>query len=395
MARSKGSTFDPGGGTSRGDSYAERLRTNVNYDQRLKRNVLEIVLEKTEKDAEIVLDQDCVAKIIRSIGMDLVSQVEGYQVQHNGRTSLISVWVAKGVSLEKFCRVEGINVSKGVVTGTIRPAGRTDVTVAVIGTDFNTPDSLVFEYITKFGGTVVNQEVIYCKYTEGPFKGKYNGERRYQVDFSNSTRKMGTYHFLDGARVRIFYRGNDKTCGRCHQTSKGCPGGGIAKNCEEAGGERIFLQDHMKRVWSEIGFVPSSFKLPEILESDIDQPISSNLIFPRQENTANQTAADIERIVGLTIANISLEVEDEAIKKFVIENVSEEIEDGNINIIRDQRKAVATVTHSLTSATVQAALLKINFNDCKTKFFGKPLYCRSIRDITPEKQDLVESSGSE
>ena len=135
--------------------------------------------------------------------------------------------------------------------------------------------------------------------------------------------------------------------------------------------------------------------MSEILESDIDQPIGCNTIFPRRENTAPQTAADIERIVGLTIANISLEVEDEAIKKFVIENVSEEIEDGNINIIRDQRKAVATVTHSLTSATVQAALLKINFNDCKTKFFGKPLYCRSIRDITPEKQDLVESSGSE
>ena len=55
MARSKGSTFDPGGGTSRGDSYAERLRTNVNYDQRLKRNVLEIVLEKTGKDGIVAI----------------------------------------------------------------------------------------------------------------------------------------------------------------------------------------------------------------------------------------------------------------------------------------------------------------------------------------------------
>ena len=107
MAGSGGSSFDPGGGAPRGVSYADRLRTNVSYDQRLKRNVLEIVLEKTEKDAEIVLDQDCVAKIIRSIGMDLVSQVEGYQVQHNGRTSLISVWVVKEVDLKKFCRVEG------------------------------------------------------------------------------------------------------------------------------------------------------------------------------------------------------------------------------------------------------------------------------------------------
>ena len=67
MAGSGGSSFDPGGGAPRGVSYADRLRTNVSYDQRLKRNVLEIVLEKTEKDAEMVLDQDCVAKIITKI----------------------------------------------------------------------------------------------------------------------------------------------------------------------------------------------------------------------------------------------------------------------------------------------------------------------------------------
>ena len=38
---------DPGGG---GDSYADKLKTNVRWDQRLKRNILEICLEKTNKD---------------------------------------------------------------------------------------------------------------------------------------------------------------------------------------------------------------------------------------------------------------------------------------------------------------------------------------------------------
>ena len=48
---------DPGGGNRQvPGSYADRLKTNVNYDQRLKRNVLEIQLEKTEKDIEIVVD---------------------------------------------------------------------------------------------------------------------------------------------------------------------------------------------------------------------------------------------------------------------------------------------------------------------------------------------------
>ena len=92
--------------------------------------------------------------------------------------------LSKGVNLERFCRVEGINVSKGVMTGMIRPAGRSDVTMSVIGLDFNTPDTLMMDYINKFGGVIISRSVIYSKYSEGPFKGKYTGERKYQVDFS-------------------------------------------------------------------------------------------------------------------------------------------------------------------------------------------------------------------
>ena len=136
----------------------------------------------------------------------------------------------------------------------IRPAGRRDVTVTVSGLDFNTPDNLVCDYIRKFGGTILNVNVIYCKFSEGPFKGKFNGERRYQVDFTDSSRTMGTYHFLDGAKIRVFYRGNTKTCGRCHKTARDCLGAGIARECEDQGGVRVHLADHMKHLWAEIDF---------------------------------------------------------------------------------------------------------------------------------------------
>ena len=92
------SNHDPGlggGNPQVPGSCAERLKTNVNYDQRLKRNVLEIVLEKTEKDAEMIIDDNCVARLCRSIGMDIVTQVEGYQVHHNGRTGTVTVWVVR------------------------------------------------------------------------------------------------------------------------------------------------------------------------------------------------------------------------------------------------------------------------------------------------------------
>ena len=51
------------------------------------------------------------------------------------------------------------------------------VTVAVL--DFNTPDTLMQEYIIKFGGKLMNPSVSYSKFTKGPFKEKYNGERKY------------------------------------------------------------------------------------------------------------------------------------------------------------------------------------------------------------------------
>ena len=94
------------------------------------------------------------------------------------------------------------------ITGMIRPAGRRDVTVTIVGLDFNTPDGLVIDYLNLFG-SVISPTAVYSKFDSGPFKGKFNGDRKFQVDFSKSTRRqMGTYHLIDGNNVRIMYRGN-------------------------------------------------------------------------------------------------------------------------------------------------------------------------------------------
>ena len=342
-------------------TYAERLKTNVNYDQRLKRNVLEILLEKSDKDVEIVLDQECVARLLRSIGVDILSQVEGYQVQYNGRTSTISVWVYQGVSLDRFCKSVGISVAKGVITSLIRPARRTDVTVTVNGLDFNTPDSLMFEYIKRFGGVIMSNSVIYSRYSEGPFKGKMSGERKYQVKFGSNSKCMGTYHFIDGAKIRIFYRGNMKTCGRCHKSPRTCQGGGLARECQQAGGVRVHLSDHMRKLWEEIVFKPSSFTLPtdEEVTEDRDKPISENIRFNRNDPNPEVDAKEEERFIGMTIANLNIELSDEDIRNFVAEHVSREIEAEEIKINKDMRKATVTITSMLTPQIIKQAMTKI------------------------------------
>ena len=124
------------------------------------------------------------------------------------------------------------------MTGMIRPAGKKDVTVSIVGIGFNTPDSFVMDCLSKFG-------VIYSKFESGPFRGKYNGERKYQVDFTKTNRHMGTYHLIDGCKIRVYYRGNKKTCGRCHKLASECPGDAVAKNCALGGGDCVSLSDHM------------------------------------------------------------------------------------------------------------------------------------------------------
>ena len=174
------------------------------------------------------LDQKNVAKLLKNIGVDIKAHVEGYQIKNR----IISVWMVNGISLDRFCKEDSIKVAPGVKTGFIRPAGNREITVTIADLDFETPNTFVFEYLNKFG-VVKSGNVVYGKYRDGDFKGKYNGERKFLVDFSKAERTMGTYHIIDGAKVRVYYPGNKRTCGRCQETCAKCPGNGIAKDCEE------------------------------------------------------------------------------------------------------------------------------------------------------------------
>ena len=90
-------------------------------------------------------------------------------------------------------------MSSGVKTGLIKPMERKNVSVTIKGINLNSPDSLVMEYISKFG-IIVNSKVIYDTDKDGPFSGLRNGDRKYLVDFTNG-RNMGTFHLIDGANV--------------------------------------------------------------------------------------------------------------------------------------------------------------------------------------------------
>ena len=96
--------------------------------------------------------------------------------------------------------------------------------------------------------------------------------------------------------------------------------------------------------------------------------------------------ADEDRITGLSIANFSLDLSDTELLKFVNEFVSEDIDDSAVTVVRERKKTVVNINNSLTKTTIRNAMSRISYSECKKKFYGRPLYCRPLRNITPEKK---------
>ena len=126
------------------------MKTNVRFDQRLKRNVLEILLERSHKEAELNVGQEDLVRVFGTLGIEIESHVTGWHIQYRGPIAIISVWMASGINIDRFCKDINIRVKEGVMTSSIRPAIKTAVKVTLIGLDFNTPDSFVFECLGKF-----------------------------------------------------------------------------------------------------------------------------------------------------------------------------------------------------------------------------------------------------
>ena len=388
----------PGPPKTNSTSYADMTKMNVRFDQRLRRNVLDIEVEKIDVNDEMILDQNVVAKLLKNIGMDIDRDVDGYQPVYSGKGGKIAVLCKEGVDLEKFCRQECFEVCKGVLTKNIRPSGRKDVTVTVSGLDFNTPDSLVQEYITKFGGVLFSKQVIYARHGQGPFKGKLNGDRKYQVDMSSS-RSMGTYHYLDGERVRVYYRGNTKTCGRCHSVPQYCPGGGLAKECQSEGGSRKDLIQHMKEVWSEIGFSPTTFVIPErednaegVENFGGDQTVLDLSYFPRQNTEPTILPEEKEKFCKTKITNFPKDLTDSDALVFLNDKVDKSIKADDIEVIRNDINSQIILGPGPSKSIVTKTVEVLDYHKSQKFYFQeRKLYAKLLKPLSPQKQEQKPS----
>ena len=256
--------------------------------------------------------------------------------------------------------------------------------MTISGLDFNTPDTFVMSYLNKFGKVSANK-VIYDRYKEGPFSGKYNGGRKYQVDFTESGLSMGTFHLIDGNRVKVFYPGNRKTCGRCHKTADNCKGEAMARDCENNGGVRIDLATHMKQLWGIIGFQPHEFNL-ETNNDTADAHIEDKVAFSPHLSRPEPTDSDLEKFDGLSLKNFPRNLPKKDIVNFLIsKGLPEDFQSNSVALGKHGNVEIS----NLDATLCQTLLKSIHFSDTRQKFFGKPIYCRATRQLTPVKDNLT------
>ena len=87
------------------------------------------------------------------------------------------------------------------------------------------------------------------------------------MNLGKTTAPLGTYHLIDGVRIRINYRNCIQTCSRCYSTPDFCPGGVYGRKCYELGGQKIQLAEHIE--W----LVREHVRRKEILKNDTHKEI--------------------------------------------------------------------------------------------------------------------------
>ena len=376
----EGSGSGPGqdpGGTRKVSSWAQVLGSTL--PTRLNRNVLEIVLDKDAKGAFNVSDHDCF-RVLKKIGLDPIpgEQVEGVQICPNGR-GVILVTLKDGVALDRFCRYDVFEVTNsGIRAVNVKPAGKREVVVTVRGLHPNTTDQGVLEYLNKFG-RVVTTKVVYATFAEGPLKGIKNGDRSFKVELK-ADNNIGSYHVIDGNKVTIRYPGQKQTCARCHEVSTYCPGGGIAKKCEAAGGTKVELADHIVALWKKIGYEPGELEFAAVYDDhgdDLDQVAvpSPKLV---TEFTPNKVVSEPEKFAGVTVKQFPKSVDTGDIIEFLVRSGLPETSKESVSV-----KANGHVTISNIENEVCLTLIEKIHNK---KYLERKLYCNGIIPLTPEKQ---------
>ena len=245
-----------------------------------------------------------------------------------------------------------------------------------------TRDDGVLAYLSKFAKCVTNR-VIHGVFVEGPLKGLKNGDRSYKVEIK-PTDNIGTYHVIDGQKVTLRYPGQQQTCARCHQTARTCKGGGMARRCEAAGGDKVELCDYIINLWKEIGYVPGDVELAAVYDDHGDQepPVTEKL---GGNFTPVKQVSLSDSFGGVSIRQFPKDTDPGDIMDFLVTS-------GLPETLKDNVVSKPNGTVIIKNLENEVCLVLIENIHAKRNF-GRKLYCDGIIPLTPEKVDTPSAES--
>ena len=262
----------------------------------------------------------------------------------------------------------------GVRSIMVTPAGKKEGVVTLKGIHPNTRDSMVLDYLSKFG-KIVSTKAVHGIFSSGPLRGMKNGDRSYKVEVRPGE-NIGSYHVIESQKVSLRYPGQQQTCGRYHQTPQRCPGRGIARRCQAEGGEKVEFTEYILNLWKKIGYSPKNSEfVNDVISEENEEVVDS---FTPAKASAGQEFG------GVTIRNLPKDADHGLVTEFLCKNgLPAEKSDE----IRFKTNGSVTIK-SLKNETCQALIAAIHGKEN----LGKKLYCNGIVPLTPKKVE-EESIG--
>ena len=384
---SRGSTEDPGGGLGResGGGGCERTGkpgggsrgsyagiASINTSVRDTKNILEVRLERSE-NAKFNLSMSETESLLVKLGIDS-SHFLGVSSCPEGK-GVVYITLHSSVNISRFLsRPESYILKEGIRTAGIFQAGKKEVSVTISGLHPNTKDQAVIRYLAAHGKVSQKDKVIHHVYPGEAgstlLAGKLNGDRSYMVEI---LKPMGSFHIIDGEKVSVKYRGQLRTCARCHRSERDCSGKGIARECT---GERVLLSIHMERHWEEVGFIPDRGTINgEDIELDVDVQIGKDNI----QNVVKSGPDFTQRYTAININGFSAEVQIPEIHKIFLEHGLP------TSVTHDQLLRKEKTSRITVENLGPADCLRIMENMHGKKFLGKKIFITPIVAASPSK----------
>ena len=364
-------------------SWASVLGTSL--PPRDDRNVLEVVLEKDSRGSFTVSESEC-AHMMKKLGLDERPgvHVEAVQICPQGR-GVIYITLKKEIDITRFCRYDVLEVSaSGIRAVLVKPAVKKEVIVSAKGIHPNTRDSVVLDYLARFGKLSTNK-VVYGVYSEGPLKGLRNGNRSYKLEIRPGV-NLGSYHYIDSQKVTFKYPGQQQTCARCFKTSQSCRGKGVARRCEVEGGEKVEFPDYILDLWSRIGYSPGS------LEIECIQGLEESDPYLAQQSVEGFTpmkipTQDTDKFTGVSLKQFPPQMDHGEIVEFLVKCGVPESKKENININSNGKAIIKDLTNNDCLTLIDAIHGK--------KYFGQKMFCNGFIPLTPEKADSEKNKNKD